>query len=232
MATASASSKVIYLGSAEGKTLLENVSKSKAGGLVQPILYTIFSKQVTPAGCGMQSCAMLLSANDLGKQYDARSFMTIKPSSFDAELVTYTESSMYSFPQTLHVTNKATVLKYGTTLSEVAMILKSHGCTVKEVHSSHSSPAEFRSDLVDALSHFDSRCGIIVNFSRSKLWPNIHRSHHSPLGAYDPTTDCVLVLDTGIEMSSFWVSVEDLFTAMSTRDYVVNRSRGYCVACK
>lgn len=228
---AASATKVIYLSSAEGQALLENVTKAK-GGLYQPILHVIFTKQETPAGCGVQSCALLLSANSLGRHYTAKSFLSLKPSSLDRQMIPYTELALYDLPQTLAVTDRSAVAKYGLTLSQVAQIMKNHGCTVKEVHASHSSPSQFRADITEALASFDSRAGVIVNFSRSKLGMTSRAAHHSLLVAYHSDTDCVLILDTGIDKPDFWVSVNDLFTAMNTEDHISRQSRGYCITFK
>lgn len=229
MATSTGS--VIYLSSSEGQSLLESVRKGK-GGLYQPILHVIFSKQMTPAGCGMQCCALLLSANRLGRTYSAKSFLSLKSSSFDRQLIPFTELTMYDLPQTLAVVDHSTVQRYGLTLSQVAKILTSHGCSVKKVHASHSSPSQFRADVVEALASFDSRAGVTVNFVRSKLGMASRVAHHSVLAAYHSDSDCVLVLDTGVEKEDFWVSINDLFTAMNTEDHLTKQIRGYCIAYK
>jgi len=65
MATAAAGPVVIYLDQPEGRKLLSDV-KDGRNGCYQPILHRIFSQQTTRAGCGIQSCALLLSANAIG----------------------------------------------------------------------------------------------------------------------------------------------------------------------
>jgi hypothetical protein len=57
---------VIYLDQLDGQRLLAEVQKDAAAGAYQPILHTIFSQQTTRAGCGIQSCALVLSANAIG----------------------------------------------------------------------------------------------------------------------------------------------------------------------
>lgn len=65
MATAAAGPVVIYLDQPEGRKLLSDVRDGR-NGCYQPILHTIFSQQTTRAGCGIQTCALLLSANAIG----------------------------------------------------------------------------------------------------------------------------------------------------------------------
>lgn len=56
---------MIYCDEPEGRKLLSDVRDGK-NGCYQPILHGIFSQQTTRAGCGIQSCALLLSANAIG----------------------------------------------------------------------------------------------------------------------------------------------------------------------
>jgi len=63
-AAAAAVPLVIYFDEPEGRKLLSDVRDGH--GSYQPILHSIFSQQTTRAGCGIQSCALLLSANAIG----------------------------------------------------------------------------------------------------------------------------------------------------------------------
>jgi len=65
MAVAASGPVVIYLDQPEGRKLLSDVRDGRLG-CYQPILHRIFSQQTTRAGCGIQSCALLLSANAVG----------------------------------------------------------------------------------------------------------------------------------------------------------------------
>jgi len=65
MAAAAGGLLVIYLNHPEGQKLLSDV-RDDHNGCYQPILHGIFSQQTTRAGCGIQSCALLLSANAIG----------------------------------------------------------------------------------------------------------------------------------------------------------------------
>jgi len=65
MAAAAGGSLVIYFDQPEGRKLLSDARDSR-NGCYQPILHGIFSQQTTRAGCGIQSCALLLSANAIG----------------------------------------------------------------------------------------------------------------------------------------------------------------------
>jgi len=65
MASAASRPLVIYFDQPEGQKLLSDV-RDGHNGCYQPILHSIFSEQTTRAGCGIQSCALLLSANAIG----------------------------------------------------------------------------------------------------------------------------------------------------------------------
>jgi len=65
MAAAAGRPLVIYLDQPEGQKLLSDV-RGDRNGCYQPILHGIFTQQTTRAGCGIQSCALLLSANAIG----------------------------------------------------------------------------------------------------------------------------------------------------------------------
>ena len=65
MASAASGPLMIYLDQPEGRKLLSDV-RDDHSGCCQPILHAIFSQQTTRAGCGIQSCALLLSANAIG----------------------------------------------------------------------------------------------------------------------------------------------------------------------
>jgi len=65
MAEAAVGPVVIYLDQPEGRKLLSDVRDGR-NGCYQAILHSIFSQQTTRAGCGIQSCALLLSANAIG----------------------------------------------------------------------------------------------------------------------------------------------------------------------
>jgi len=67
MAAAAAGPSLIYLDEVEGRKLLADVRDGRHG-CYQPLLHSIFGQQTTRAGCGIQSCALLLSANAVGCQ--------------------------------------------------------------------------------------------------------------------------------------------------------------------
>lgn len=65
MAAAASVPLIIFFDQPEGQKLLSDVRDGHSG-CYQPILHSIFSQQTTRAGCGIQTCALLLSANAIG----------------------------------------------------------------------------------------------------------------------------------------------------------------------
>jgi len=296
MAAAAGGPLVIYLDQPEGQKLLSEV-RDGHNGCYQPILHRIFSQQTMRAGCGMQSCALLLSANAIGcrmhsstnqghnitdrlhqplsyvpakrrktddpmektvhtKHYNPRQSVNLEQSykqtqsekdvstllakgryvsSSSVFNLPYTEVGLFSMPQTMTVTRRELVASTGLTLSEVAGILRAHGCTVWSVHSASSTVSQFRRDLLDALSSADSCSGMVLNFHRGPLSMDekARKSHHSPVVAYHKASDNLLVLDTAAPIERhFWTSIDAMFTAMLTQDHVSGKSRGYCFFVK
>ena len=68
---------------------------------------------------------------------------------------------------------------------------------------------------------------LVASFSRQVLGQS-GDGHFSPLGAYDPETDSVLVLDVArFKYPPYWVEVEKLYEAMGGIDETTGESRGY-----
>jgi hypothetical protein len=85
--------------------------------------------------------------------------------------------------------------------------------------------AAFRADL-EALEA--GRALLIANFAVAPLLGACEFGHHSPLGAYDASTDRVLVLDVYRQaFEPYWAPTSLLLAAMSLPDPASGRSRGY-----
>ena len=80
--------------------------------------------------------------------------------------------------------------------------------------------------LRSELAHVNEpRYRYIANFSRQPLfgWGG---GHHSPLGAFLPEKDVVLVIDVNGRVGPWVVSVPQLHRALNTRDSWMSKSRG------
>ncbi|KAI9320002.1 hypothetical protein BX666DRAFT_2018123 [Dichotomocladium elegans] len=84
---------------------------------------------------------------------------------------------------------------------------------------------EFRKDVADVTMRSDKF--MVISFSRKTLGQT-GDGHFSPIGAYNPDSDMVLVLDTArYKYPSYWCPVEMLYESMKPIDKETGRPRGY-----
>ncbi|KAJ1930129.1 hypothetical protein IWQ60_000603 [Tieghemiomyces parasiticus] len=87
------------------------------------------------------------------------------------------------------------------------------------------SLAQFRKDVRRVCAGTDEF--MVVSFAR-KVLQQTGDGHFSPIGAYHPETDSVLVLDTArFKYPSFFVPLETLYEALHPVDKTTGKSRGY-----
>jgi glutathione gamma-glutamylcysteinyltransferase len=101
-------------------------------------------------------------------------------------------------------------------------------------HSSMGSLEEFRRDVISVLTDQSPSPGamMVVSFGRSGL-QQTGDGHFSPVAAYHSQTDQVLVLDVArFKYPPYWVSVKDLYEAMTLLDQATQQSRGWFVLQK
>ncbi len=220
----------IHLDSHEGQKLLQESQAS------QPLLIKLFRKQENNTFCGVQSSALLLSAQHFGAKFpDAAS-----QKDCNLEAPPYLEGNMFSYAETKAAMEEAVVDVKGSTMDQVYNVFKQHGRKVKKYHTETISVDEFRSMALEALSHQDSSWGVIVNYAENQLQTDLrvplHESfnlpedvivgHFSPLGAYHAATDRFLLLDVWYEAYEVWVKTEDLYRTMQTVDTDSGKYRG------
>ena len=102
------------------------------------------------------------------------------------------------------------------------------GCFAAAVatHASASSVSAFRSALSSAFSAVPPTF-VAVNFLRTGLG-EVGGGHMSPIGAYEPASDRVLLLDVArYKYGPHWVTAASLFAAMNTVDSASGVSRGW-----
>lgn len=113
----------------------------------------------------------------------------------------------------------------GMPLDALADLLEVHGAEVDIAHAGASDIAQFRAEVTRNLASEGD--WLVVNYDRAVAGEE-GSGHISPLGAYDPDTDSVLLLDTAsYKYPPHWVPLERLFAAMDTRDPESGRSRGW-----
>ena len=116
--------------------------------------------------------------------------------------------------------------KTGMTLGEFGALLASHGArvTVHYAMGEDLDPHRFRALAEQNIArHGDF---LIVNYLREALGQR-SGGHFSPLAAYHPGADRMLILDVAdFKYSPVWVETGALFAAMATVDAESGRSRG------
>ncbi|KAJ8033455.1 Glutathione gamma-glutamylcysteinyltransferase 3 [Holothuria leucospilota] len=211
---------IVPFHSDEGKKILsESIS--------QPILMQIFKKQVNNSFCAIQSCALLMSAQVLGKN---KTTSEIRNDRYNLSNAPYMESNMFDFLETRQAIKYEVADEVGLTLDETYELFKAHGKNIKRYYASDINVEEFRSLAVEALSQENSSCGVIVNYLQCHLQKHlVVGGHCSPLAAYHKEKDLFLLLDTWFQTTDIWVATKNLFDAMDTVDSGSGKSRGLLV---
>lgn len=112
----------------------------------------------------------------------------------------------------------------GMTLAQLAGLLAAQGVSVQRWQGDQLSLPQFRGLLRRSLSDPDDR--LLVNYHRPSLGQQ-GGGHISPLAAYDPTGDRVLILDVArYRYPAVWVSTEALWRSIRTVDPDSGVSRG------
>lgn len=97
---------------------------------------------------------------------------------------------------------------------------------VKAIDDEKKGIAKLRKDIISSVKNPST--SMITNFNGVSLGSKT-KGHFSPIGAYDPDSDQVLVLDVALHRNeSFWIPVDDLYKSMKTRDSFGN-PRGYAI---
>lgn len=174
-----------------------------------------FETQASESLCGIASLVAIFNA------------MTVSPTPVDPTYAPYaywTQMTIVndSCVSTVHDPN------YGSTRSQLAAIVKAcYPIDILNV-SSPSSLAEARRVMTDALQE-NASTHVIANFDRQGL-NQTGGGHFSPIVAYHPEHDLVLMLDVAkYKYPPLWLPLADLWKAMSTIDPIAGASRGLLV---
>jgi len=189
---------LIALDSPEGQALLQEAEDSAD----YETLSRSFVSQKLISYCGVASSVTVLNA--LGQETDQGDFFT---------------------PEASLIRPRRQVMFGGMSLLDLGGLLAAHG-VIAEVHFADTvSLDDFRAAVQRNLSDPDDY--LLVNYQRGVLGQT-PVGHISPLAAYDPDTDRVLVMDTAsYKYPPTWVPLEKLFDAMNTTDGSSGRTRGY-----
>lgn len=170
------------------------------------ILINHFQPQIYRSFCGVASSSAVLSALGL-------------------------DTTQESFFEKLSLEGYWSFLKVffsGMQLSELADLIAAHGASVELTYASDANIEVFRKTVKENLKNANDF--LLVNYSRKAL-DQAGGGHISPVGAYDPESDRILILDTaGYKYPYHWVKLTDLFDAMNTLDGA--KTRGYVTIAK
>ncbi|XP_071483786.1 uncharacterized protein [Diadema antillarum] len=218
------SKQVVPLQSSEGQRLLNETN------IKQTLLVRIFSKQSKSGYCGVHTAALLMSARHFGLKYpDER-----QQEACDFRDVPFSDANMFTFDETTRVVSSEKLVVEGASLSDLEELFRQHGLFdhFERSYADSCGVDNFRSRAVVALSHSDSRQGVLVNFKCDFIVNNklFSSGHVSPLAAYHEPSDRFLLLDTAIPNRDVWIPTEELHRRMNTRDPISGISRGFLIA--
>jgi len=192
------------------RLLMESSARSDHGPLAQ-----WFETQANLAYCGVASAVMVL--NSLA--------VPAPPVPGYGSYRFWTQTNAFTIPGSRGLLRPEVVAREGMTLAQLQGWLAGHsGLVVERFHADQLSMEQWRTLLRRSLQ--DSRDRLLVNYLRSALGQE-GGGHISPLAAYDPGSDTVLILDVArYRYPAVWVSATDLWQAMRTTDVSSGRSRG------
>ena len=164
-----------------------------------------FVPQSRRAFCGVASSAIVINAA-----------LHQRPAVTQETLFTPTASAVRS---------ELAVSFSGLTLDQLANIIRAHGLQVQVVHAAQSSLELFRNTARATLA--EPLTFLIINYDRATLEQD-GGGHISPVGAYSPETDRMLVLDVAAYKYPYtWVPASKLWSALNTIDPDSGKTRGY-----
>jgi len=192
---------LIAVSSTEGRQLLEASSSKTDYGQLAPFLLP----QSRRAFCGPATSAAVINA-------------ALRPHT------AITQFSLFT-PAVSEIKSELAVSLSGLTLEELAQVLRAHGLGARIVPAERSDLASFRAAAQSVLS--EPLTFLVVNYDRRVLGQS-GAGHISPIGAFSPATDRLLVLDVATHKYPYtWVPVAELWNAMNTVDSDSGRTRGY-----
>jgi len=201
----------IPMASSAGMELLLKPRTRRAdyGALVQ-----WYETQANLAYCGVASSVMVLNslavAAPKAEGYGTNRF--------------WTQTNLFSLPLTRSFVEANRVAREGMTLEQLHGLLASVGTRVQRYHGENLSLGQLRWLLRRGLTQGSDR--LLANYDRRALGQT-GGGHISPLAAYDPDQDRVLILDVArYRYPAVWVATPDLWRAIRSVDTSSGRSRG------
>lgn len=201
----------IPMASQAGQALLLKPSTRRADVVA---LLQWYETQANLAYCGVASSVMVLNSLAVpapkAEGYGSNRF--------------WTQTNLFSLPATRDFVEASRVAREGMTLEQLHGLLTSVGTTVQRYHGDTLSLEQLRWLLRRGLADGTDR--LLANYDRRALGQS-GGGHISPLAAYDPDHDRVLVLDVArYRYPAVWVATPDLWRAIRSVDSSSGRSRG------
>ena len=208
------SQATLPLTSAAGQDLLMRPGTRRAdyGSLSQ-----WFETQANLAYCGVASSVMVLNSLALpapkAENHGSYRF--------------WTQTNVFAAPATTSFVQAAVVAREGMSLEQLHGLLASQGAVVRRYHGDQLSLEQFRRLVRRNLE--DPRDRLLANYDRRAVG-QAGGGHISPLAAFDPRSDRVLILDVArYRYPAVWVAIADLWRAVATLDRSSGRSRGLLI---
>jgi hypothetical protein len=201
----------IPMASSAGMELLLKPRTRRAdyGALVQ-----WYEAQANLAYCGVASSVMVLNSLAVAAP-KAEGYRTNR---------FWTQTNLFTVPASKSFVEATRVAREGMTLEQLHGLLASVGSRVQRYHGENLSLEQLRWLLRRGLAQGSDR--LLANYDRRALGQT-GGGHISPLAAYDPDQDRVLILDVArYRYPAVWVATPDLWRAIRSVDKSSGRSRG------
>lgn len=199
---------LISLSSTDGVILLKRNTNQNTIKLLSH-----FTTQKTLTYCGIATAVMILNSS-----------MIDAPS--DSQHLPYHYFNQENFfnRHVMEITTPDEVSKNGINLLKLSKIIEANGLKATPIFANEINPEKFRALIKTALHENKF---VIVNFLRSKIKQD-GGLHHSPIAAYDETTDRFLILDVSrYKYPAYWVKSDELWNAVIV--YVNNTYHGIII---
>ena len=176
-----------------------------------------YETQANLAYCGVASSVMVLNslavAAPKAEGYGTNRF--------------WTQTNLFTVPASRSFVEASRVAREGMTLEQLHGLLASVGTGVRRYHGENLSLEQLRWLLRRGLAERSDR--LLANYDRRALGQK-GGGHISPLAAYDPDQDRVLILDVArYRYPAVWVTTPDLWRAIRSIDTSSGRSRGLVI---
>jgi hypothetical protein len=189
--------RLVSINSPDGQALLDS-----ADYLVDyPNLFKAWEAQKLVSYCGVASGVIVLNA--FGEPTNQFSFFN---------------------DDTDAVRSRLQVTFGGMSLAELAALLAAHGMHVEKFYGDELTIEDFRQIVQSNLSREGDY--LLVNYQREALGQG-RVGHISPVGAYNSSSDRVLIMDTASYKYPYtWVLLDDLYAAIQEKDAGAGLPRG------